>query len=136
MKLRELKSKDAFRMLEWMHDPIIVENLHVDFLKKNIDDCFKFINNSNNNNMHYAIVDNNDIYMGTVSLKHITNINAEFAIVLHRDAIGKGYSIWSMNKILEIGFCYYKLQEIYWCVDKDNVRALRFYDKNGFALNG
>ncbi len=39
--------------------------------------------------LHLAIVDDNDIYMGTVSLKHITNQSAERAIILRSCALGK-----------------------------------------------
>ena len=83
MKLRKLKLKDAPLMLEWMHDETVVENLHADFSSKTIDDCIKFIENSYDFsvNAHYAIASDEDVYMGTVSLKHInrdTN-SAEFA---------------------------------------------------------
>ncbi len=133
MKLRKLLSKDADRMLEWMHDPFVVGKLRTNFKKKTKDECESFINNSQDeDNIHLAIVDDEDTYMGTVSLKHITRDSAEFAIVVHRDAMGKGYSIWAMKEILKLGFERYKVKDIYWCVAKDNIRALIFYDKNGF----
>ncbi len=133
MKLRELRQSDASRMLEWMHDISIVEKLHTDFMSKTIDDCRKFIVESNNiDNLNLAITDDNNVYMGTVSLKHITDINAEFAIVICKDAMGKGYAIEAMKEILEIGFRDYSLEYIYWCVAKDNIRAVRFYEKNNF----
>ena len=120
-------------MLEWMHDPFVVEKLQANFAAKTIDDCRTFIENSKGQeNIHLAIVDDEDLYMGTVSLKHITKDTAEFAITVHRDAMGKGYSIWAMNQILEKGFDEYHVNNIYWCVAKDNLRALRFYDKNNF----
>lgn len=134
MRLRELEIKDANRMLEWMHDQFVVEKLQTDFSCKTMDDCLSFINNScDNDNVHLAIVDDEDVYMGTVSLKHITMDTAEFAITVHRDAMGKGYALWAMQEILKMGFEKYGVSEIYWCVAKDNTRALRFYDKNGFS---
>ena len=39
MYLREFKQKDAPLMLEWMHDPSVVENLQTDFGSKTIEDC-------------------------------------------------------------------------------------------------
>ena len=134
MRLRKLECKDAVRMLEWMHDPFVVEKLQTNFYEKTLDDCISFINNSQNHeNIHLAIVDDNDLYMGTASLKHITDTGAEFAITVHKDAMGKGYSIWAMKEILRIGFEEYKVKKIYWCVAMDNIRAVRFYDKNNFS---
>lgn len=134
MQLRNLKQRDAERMLEWMHDRFVVEKLQTDFVAKTIDDCRKFIDNSQDEaNIHLAIVDDADRYMGTVSLKHITKNTAEFAITVCRDAMGKGYSIWAMNRIIKMGFEQYGVSDIYWCVAADNLRALRFYDKNHFT---
>lgn len=133
MRLRKLEQRDACRMIEWMHDPFVVEKLQTNFKEKTIDDCVSFINNSQNDeNIHLAIVDDDDIYMGTVSLKHISNSIAEFAITVHKDAMGKGYSIWAMKEIIRKGLEEYNLRHIYWCVASDNLRALRFYDKNNF----
>ncbi len=133
MKLRLLQKKDAERMLEWMHDPSVVEKLQTNFADKTLDDCLDFIDNSkDDNNIHLAITDDNDVYMGTVSLKHITDDDAEFAITVHRDAMGHGYAIRAMREIIKKGFDEYGIRQIYWCVAPDNLRALRFYDKNGF----
>lgn len=133
MKLRRLRQQDAERMIEWMHDPFVVETMHTDFMSKRIEDCRFFIDNSIcGRDIHMAIVDDSDVYMGTVSLKHISGESAEFAIVLCRDAMGKGYSIWAMNEILKKGFDDMGLEEIYWCVAANNSRAIRFYDKNHF----
>jgi len=133
MKLRLLQKKDAERMMEWMHDPSVVEKLQTDFAGKSLDDCLNFISNSTEgNNFHLAITDDNDVYMGTVSLKHITDDDAEFAIAVHKDAMGHGYAIGAMKEMIRQGFEKYKIRSIYWCVAPDNYRALRFYDKNHF----
>ena len=121
-------------MLEWMHDKSVVENMQTDFASKTIDDCRTFIENSydENKSVHLAITDDSDIYMGTASLKNINNNTAEFAITVRSEAMGKGYSIYGMNNIISFGFEQLKLKKIYWCVNGDNKRAVRFYDKNGF----
>lgn len=61
-------------MLEWMHDPSVAGSLRADFASKTLRDCKDFIATTweAGKNLHLAIVDDNDIYMGTVSLKHIT----------------------------------------------------------------
>lgn len=134
MKLRKLKLKDADLMLEWMHDPFVVKDLQADFATKTITDCEAFINMAQNqvHNVHFAIVDEADTYMGTVSLKHITNECAEFAIAIRKSAMGKGFSKFGMAEIIRFGFENLDLKYIYWCVSAENVRAVRFYDKNGY----
>lgn len=38
----------------------------------------------------------------------------------------------AMKKMIDKGLYKLNLSKIYWCVSKDNHRALRFYDKNGY----
>lgn len=133
MKLRQLEARDADKMLAWMHDNFVVEKLQNNFADKTIEDCRNFIANSNDDsNLHLAITNDSDEYMGTVSLKNITVDRAEFAITICREAMGSGYSIWAMREILKTGFEKYHLKDIYWCVAPDNLRALRFYDKYNY----
>ncbi len=121
-------------MLEWMHDKNVVENLRTDFMSKTIEDCERFIVSSQEDkvNLHLAIVDENDCYMGTVSLKNIREQSAEFGITVRAAAMGKGYSKAAMEQMLRKGFEELGLEEIYWCVSPENKRAVRFYDKNGY----
>lgn len=137
MKLRNLKEKDAPLMLEWMHDEEVVKFLPTDFESKTLADCVNFINCSNNdrNSCHLAVVDNNDTYMGTVSLKNIDfeKRDAEFAISMRRIAMGKGYARYGMQEIIREGFEKYNLHRIYWCVNKNNLRAIKFYEKGGYS---
>lgn len=134
MKLRKLEVKDAPLMLEWMHDKLVVKNLKANFEKKTIEDCRKFIlaAEDSTHDLHLAIVDDNDIYMGTVSLKHIKDNLAEFAITVRRKAMGQGFSEYGMSEIIRIGLEEMGLNQIYWCVCPDNYRALHFYNKNGY----
>ncbi len=134
MELRELAVKDAPLMLEWMHDASVVENLKKDFREKTLEDCVAFIMEANSDpeNRHFAIVNDENEYMGTVSLKHIKERSAEFGIVVRTCAMGKGFSSFGMQKIIDYGFSVCGLNLIYWCVDRDNQRAIRFYDKLGF----
>jgi RimJ/RimL family protein N-acetyltransferase len=136
MKLRELKSNDAPLMLEWMQDEYVVCDLKADFLSKTLDDCLNFIEISKDRstNINMAIVDENDNYMGTVSLKHINKKmeTAEFAITIRKFAMGKGFSKFGMHEILNYGIEKIGLKSIYWCVNKGNERAVKFYDKNGY----
>ena len=134
MYLRKLQQKDAPLMLEWMHDSSVVKDLQTNFAKKTLEDCEAFIGNSqiDTGNLHLAIADENDEYMGTVSLKHIQGTSAEFGITIRSCAMGRGYSKWAMEEIFRKGAEKLSLEKIYWCVSPLNERALRFYDKNGY----
>lgn len=137
MKLRKLELKDAPLMLEWMHDKSVVEYLGTNFAEKTIEDCKNFILNSlqDKDNLNLAVADDNDEYMGTVSLKHIDTIKgtAEFAITFRASAMGKGFSKFGMKEILAKGINELGLKKIYWCVAEINARAVRFYDKCGYS---
>lgn len=136
MRLRDLEVKDAPLMLEWMHDKDVTKCMATDFASKTIEDCERFIAGSltDTENVHKAIVTDEDEYMGTVSLKHIDEIhgNAEFAITVRKVAMGKGYSWFGMVEIFKCAFEQLSLQSVYWCVSEKNARACRFYDKHGF----
>lgn len=136
MKLRRLKVKDAPFMLEWMRDGEVTRFLLTKFNKKTLHDCIEFIKYSQKSisDIHYAVVSDNDEYMGTVSLKNIDRKKkrAEFAIAIRKTAMGCGYSWFGMSEIIKIGFNQEGLESIYWCVSKKNERACRFYEKHLF----
>ena len=134
MNVRPLQPKDAPLILEWMHDPTVVEKLQANFASKTLEDCLSFIESAQDytTDIHLAVVDDSDTYMGTVSLKHMESGTAEFAITVRRAAMGKGYSAYGMKTILSYGIQELGLKAIYWCVSPENKRAVRFYDKNQY----
>ncbi len=133
MYLRELKPKDAPLMLAWMHNDGVVSGLRGDFKSKTIEDCKAFIESSiSEHSVHFAIAADTDEYMGTVSLKNIEDGCAEFAITVRMEAMGKGYAWFGMEAILDKAFNSLGLECVYWCVSRDNERAMRFYDKHHF----
>lgn len=136
MKLRMLEQKDAPFMLEWMHDDDVVKDLYSNFKDKTLDDCKNFIaySQKSETDLNLAIVSDDDEYLGTVSLKHIDKEGktAEFAITIRKKAMGTGASALGMKEILEKGIRELALDKIFWCVNRINERAVRFYDKNGY----
>lgn len=134
MHIRRLELKDAPLMMEWMHDQNVVQYMYSDFGSKTIDDAIAFIEYSQDakEDVHMAIVSDEDEYMGTISLKHIENGSAEFGLVVRTKAMSRGYSWMGMKSILEMAFDKYDLQSVYWCVRRSNKRAIRFYDKHYF----
>ncbi len=136
MRLRDLELKDAPLMLEWMHDENVIENLRGRFAEKTVEDCRNFIKAAENkeHDIHLAIVSDEDEYMGTVSLKDIDRetLSAEFAITVRKAAMGRGYAWFGMEEIIRKAFDEYGLDTVYWCVSRQNERAVRFYDKHNF----
>lgn len=138
MHLRKLKIKDSIFMLEWMKDIDVVKYFDKDFLSFTLLDCKDFIRKSLviSKNLNLAIVSKSDEYMGTVSLKNIDTVSkkkvAEFSVVVRKKAMNKGYSWFAMSEIINIGFNKIGLDLIYWYVSKDNLRAIKFYEKHNF----
>lgn len=124
-------------MLEWMHDPEIAKAFQLDFLHMTLHDAEQFIADSfSEENRHFAIVDEQDEYQGTISLKHIDQQNkkAEYAIVTRKGIQGKGYAGNATNELIVYAFRELGLHRLYLYVLEDNGRANRFYQKMGFAF--
>lgn len=140
MILRKLNKKDAPFMLEWMHDSDVTYYLRNDFANMRLEDCELFIKKSESdlNNIHYAVCNNMDEYMGTISLKNINkrDATAEYAVSFRKCSIGKGLAKEATKEILRIAFDDLQLNRIYLDVLCDNKRALRFYAKIGFIKEG
>lgn len=129
--IRELQRKDAYKMFQWMHNKNVVQYMEQDFLHMTIENCIQFIEKAKieEKSKHFAIVDDMQQYIGTISLKNIENDYAEFAIILCEEAIGKGYARKAMEEVLAYGFKTLGIKRIFWNVLKENTRAIRFYDK-------
>ncbi len=143
MRLRRLEQKDAEGMLEWMHDPDIQKNFRFSFERKTIKEVLDFIHSSTiipkeNGDVHFAIVNNQDEYMGTISLKKIDCYmsNAEYAICLRKVAQRNGIAEKATREILRIAFEEWDLHRIYLNVISDNYRAIKLYEKCGFVYEG
>lgn len=141
MKFRKLEVKDAEYMYEWMHSDDVVGFLAQNFSEKTLQDCIEFIVAANENetdNLHRAICDDKDEYLGTVSLKHVDlkNKNAEYAISMRSKAMGTGASMYGTKEILTYAFEKLHLRKVYLNVIPENIRAKKFYKKVGFQYEG
>ena len=114
--LRKLEERDVSAMLEWMHDETVANNFRFDFMSMTEEKALDFVSKSfSDENQHFAIVDEDDNYLGTISLKNIssTDNNAEYAIVLRRNFWGKGYAQKATAEILNYAFNTLKLHKVY-----------------------
>ena len=94
-KLRFIQEKDAEGMLDWMHDPKI-NYFYTDKIRNATkEDVLQFIQNAERQRMdattyHYAVVDEQDEYLGTISLKNIEPVKgAEYAISMRANIMDK-----------------------------------------------
>lgn len=139
MLLREPKEKDAEGMLSWMHDPVTSEIFATDFANFTLDRVINFIQNADDEcNKNFVCVDDDDDYLGTVSLKNIdySARNAEYAISFCSASHGTGAAAFATKEILKYAFETLKLERVYLNVIPENIRANRFYEKMGFVFEG
>lgn len=139
VRLRNLQQKDLNAMKVWMNDNDTIKVFAHDFRQMTDRDILDFIENSiSYSNKHFAIVNRNDEYMGTVSLKNINvkDLNAEYAIVVSPPYRGGLVAYKASQLILEYAFRQLKLQRVYLNVLADNITAIKFYEKFGFKFEG
>lgn len=137
--LRKLEEKDAPFMLEWMHDDTVNCNFRYPFKEMTLERVNDFIKNSfDENTKHFAIVNEEDEYLGTISLKNISqdDKNAEYAIVTRKKAQGTGVAKEATQEILKYAFRELGLHKVYLNVLEDNIKARKFYEKCGFEKEG
>jgi RimJ/RimL family protein N-acetyltransferase/dTDP-4-dehydrorhamnose 3,5-epimerase-like enzyme len=140
ISLRSLKLTDSPLMLEWQHDPNLAQFFRRDFTRTTKKQVADFIARSHDDpaQCHYAIVNEDDEYLGTISLKNINqqDHNAEYAVALRQKAIGQGVARVATTQLLQLAFGKLKLHKVFLTVLADNQRARRFYEKMGFVFEG
>ena len=139
IRLRRLEEKDIPGMLEWMHDPEITRWFRFNADAMNEEKAKAFILSSfDETNRHYAVTDDTDEYLGTISLKEIDrkNSHAMYAISMRACAGGTGAALEATKQLLEIAFDELGLERVYLNVLANNERAKKFYQKAGFRYEG
>ena len=137
--LRRLEEKDVPFMLEWMHDSSVNCNFQYPFYEMTMEKVKEFIVNSfSEESQHFAITDEKDEYLGTISLKNISkkDCKAEYAIVTRKKAQGTGVAKRATQELINYAFEELGLHKIYLNVLADNMRARTFYEKCGFIQEG
>ncbi|MDE7273226.1 MAG: GNAT family N-acetyltransferase [Lachnospiraceae bacterium] len=137
--IRRLEEKDAPFMLEWMHDRTINCWFRYPFADLTLEKAKFFIKYSfDEENQHFAITDDKDEYLGTISLKKISekDHNAEFVIVTRKKAQDTGLVERAATRIINYAFKELGLHRIYLKVLSDNITARKLYENCGFDLEG
>ena len=138
--------KDAPLMLEWMHDTEVQSGFKKNMLEASLEDALKFIQDAHGNaklkregqSLHFAVANEEDEYLGTISLKNIDikNKTAEFAIATRRKAHGTGVAFQATNLLLKKAFEEYDLRRVYLSVYSNNENAITLYENCGFRFEG
>ena len=137
IQLRTLSLDDLPLMKEWMMDKEVTQYFR--FNGYNESKVTQYIKDSlvDTQNRHFAIVDANNTYLGTISLKNIDLVNkhAEYAIVLRKPFWGKG--VGKQASLLLIDFAkQIGMHKIYLNVLSTNTSAIQLYEKLGFRKSG
>lgn len=140
MKLRNPLLKDAEGMLSWMHSEETKNIFATNFASFTLEKVQNFIKNANSdkNNVNFVCADDNDNYLGTISLKNIdfNAKNAEYAVSFCSAAHGTGAAAFATKEILKYAFETLGLERVYLNVITKNIRANKFYKKMGFVFEG
>ncbi len=143
--LRELRETDAPYMLEWMHDEDIQKSFYRDMLHVTLEEAEHFCmkasrkpDMSKTYDRHWAIADEEDEYLGTISLKKIDLKcrRAEYAIVLRKKTQGLGIGTEATKEVLRIAFDELNLHRVYLTVIDGNDAAIHMYESCGFVYEG
>lgn len=139
--LRKVNRADAAYMLEWMKDDDIQKCFKKQMGDYTLDDVYEFceqnsgeVNMANGKDIHFAITNELNEYLGTISLKNL-NLNeksAEYAIVLRRKYQGFGIAEKATKDLIEKAFGEFGLIFIYLYVLEKNIKAIKLYEKCGF----
>ena len=139
VRLRRLEEKDIPGMLEWMHDPECNRWFRFDAASMDEVKAKAFILSSfNETDRHYAVTDDTDEYLGTISLEEIDRENghAMYAVSMRSALRGTGAALDATNRLLEIAFDELGLERVFLNVISANERAKKFYEKAGFRYEG
>lgn len=145
IRLRRLQEKDAPYMLEWMHNQNIQKCFQKNMLGMSLDDAINFCRSSeiketptDGDTNHFAIVNQEDEYLGTISLKNINTYHgtAEYAIATREKVQGHGVAKSATELLMKKAFEEYGLHRLYLNVLDNNEAAIKFYEKCGFKFEG
>lgn len=131
MYLRHLNKEDASGVIKLMKDSSFVNEYQKDYYIKKYNEII-FNDQKYNDSFHYSILSDSDEFMGVISLSDINDKSAELFISVSNAAMGRGYAWFGMETLLDKAFKDLGLENVYWCVLRDNARAVRFFDKHNF----
>ena len=141
--IRPLELGDTENIVKWRNSVSVKKNLYSQDELKPEQHIAYFNNVVKTGKCHQFVIvveDNGSSFdVGTIFIKNIdnNNHNGEYGIFIGEDdARGKGYARLATEKILKYGFEELNLHRIYLTVMKDNLPAIKTYEKCGFIQEG
>ncbi len=141
-RLREIERRDLPEINRWRNDERLIRQLGAPFryIGEEIDD--KWFDNyldKRKNAVRCAVTEEDDRILGMVSLVNLDAVNraAEIHIMIGQQGDrGKGAGTFAMKAMLEHAFLNLNLNRVELSVLATNERAIRLYEKLGFAHEG
>lgn len=140
--LKKLDSREHQQAYcDWLNTSEVTRFLVSGRFPSSMEDIESFVRSANSGNrITFAIyVKDTEKHIGNVKLDNIDWISrkADFGIMIgDTQQWGKGYGSDVTRLIVDYGFSILNLERIYLGVLKDNVRAIRTYEKIGFIKEG
>ena len=141
-RLRELERRDLESINKWRNDPLLIGQLGAPFRYINPEVDVRLYENymaNRGNTVRCSIVDENDNFIGLISLTGIDYLNqsAELHIMIcDGKNQGKGAGTFAVNAMLDHAFNNMNLHRIELSVLENNERAQHLYEKVGFVREG
>lgn len=137
--IRPLRESDALVSWSWRNDPqvwaftgskpdcYISEEIELNWIRRVLQE-------KSSKRFAICVAENNE-YIGNVQLTHIEDDTAQFHIFIGNKLYwGKGVSTSATKQILSVARESLELKTIYLEVNKNNLAAIKSYEKNGFKV--
>ena len=141
--LREFREEDLSGMRSWMIDAESTRYLGGNTLMppswEMSETALRRLLSGDAGGYNWVIAEKDSLrYLGQVSLILIDHLNrrAELTLVMAPDQAGKGYAKEGVRLALRFAFRQLNLHRVYLKVAQPNERAVRLYQKFGFAVDG
>lgn len=137
--LSPMSSDDAEIYAHWLNDMDVVHNLTLATEIINVENERKFVSELSGNHNYGIVVKETNELIGTCGFIHVDAINrsAETGIFIgNKNYWHKGFGFDAMSLLIDYGFSYLNLHNIFLQVYSFNENAINCYRKLGFKEIG
>lgn len=124
--------------LEMINDKEIKSLIGLDNIEISFDDEMNWIKEKmeDNSNTFSMIEKSTNEYIGNIEIMNIENNIGELGICITNEKCNKHYGREAIKRFLDYAYNELKLNTIYLNVHKDNLRAIKCYEKCNFIIDG
>lgn len=137
--IRKFEKTDIVNKIKWINNPENNIYLHYDLplMKDKTEGWFE--KNKDSAERYDAVIEVDDIAVGIIGLLNIDKKNrkAEYYVTIgEKEYRGKGISVKATKLLIEYAFQRLGLNRIYLYVEKENISAIKSYERIGFRREG